>query len=112
MEKVTTKQLLDIAVEIVGLADRCHKAGLIDSWQASFSVKNENNYEFEVRVDPYLTSEEKWIGKAVNYDYVDEHVNEPNLEGAEQVKQKLTYLIGSAREELQSRLNILNGLNA
>ena len=110
MEKITTKQLIDIAVDIVDLADRCHKAGLIKDWQATFSITDEDNYEFSARVDRYATTEKKWEGKSATYAFIEkEDVVEPNYEQAVALRDYLSELISKAIADIECKLKILEG---
>ena len=118
MEKITTKQLLDIAVEIVGLADRCHRAGLIDDWQATISVENDDNYTFEVRINPYNSKEVRWKAEAnlfVVRQAPEETEEDDPMEAAQSMMEHLAGLIEAARAEirkgmaeLQDKLDLLN----
>lgn len=110
MEKITTKQLIGIAVDIVDLADRCHRAGLIKDWQATFSITDEGNYEFSARVDRYVSTEKEWEGKSATYAFIEkEDKVEPNYEQAVALRDYLAELIFNAIAELHAKLQMLEG---
>ena len=52
---------------IVELADKCHRLGLIDSYEATVDVSTEVDYTFSVRVDKYEKDEEQWEEQVCSY---------------------------------------------
>lgn len=67
LEKNKTTDLLERAVMIADLANKCHRLGLIDDYQIKVDVTTEVDYEVDVRIDSYRSSEKRWCVSEASY---------------------------------------------
>ena len=66
-QKNKTQEKLEQLILIVELADKCHRLGLIDTYEARVDVSTEVDYTFSVTVDRYRTDEKKWEEQVSSY---------------------------------------------
>lgn len=67
LEKNKTTDLLERAVMIADLANKCHRLGLIEDYKILVHVATEVDYEVDICIDAYRSSEKCWCVSESSY---------------------------------------------
>ena len=109
IQKITTGELLDMAVELGRLARKCHQIGLIDDYSMAAKVSTEADFAVEVRTDMYMASELKWSAEANSYVDAAPVDAEAIRQGYEEMRGRLAGMLAARRAQLEYELEIIGG---
>ena len=104
-QKNKTTDLLERAIYIAELANKCYLLGLIEDYKITVDVTTEVDYEVDVRVDAYRAGDKRWCVSEKSY----RETQEEPTGSSDEMTAYLQKLLDDRKANIMAELEIMEG---